>query len=99
MYPNELDATKRRGKKLGGFRAGAKLTHEARRAGNAARTAIAPAKTADLAPIIAELRSIGATSLRALAAGLNERGIPTASGNSAMQVARSWHGEIKVATK
>ena len=66
----------------------AKLTHEARRAGNAARTAIAPGKTADLAPIIAELRSIGATSLRALAAGLNERGIPTASGNSAMQVPR-----------
>ena len=86
-----LAAAKRRGKKLGGFRAGAKLTHEARKAGNAARTAIAAAKAADLAPIIAELRAAGATSLRAIAAGLNERGIPTASGKanwSAMQVAR-----------
>ena len=49
---------------------------------------IAPA---DIAPIIAEVQATGATSLRAIAVGLNERGIPTARGNgtwSAVQVAR-----------
>jgi Recombinase len=38
------------------------------------------ARTADLAPTIAELQAAGATSLRAIAAGLNERRIPTARG-------------------
>jgi hypothetical protein len=33
-----------------------------------------------LAPIFAELQAAGATSLRAIAAGLNDRGIPTARG-------------------
>jgi hypothetical protein len=45
----------------------------------------------DLAPTIAELQAAGATSLRAIAAGLNERGIPTARGTgtwSATQVMR-----------
>jgi hypothetical protein len=44
-----------------------------------------------VAPIIAELQASGATSLRAIAAGLNARGIPTARGNgewSAVQVQR-----------
>ena len=44
-----------------------------------------------IAPMIAELQAAGATSLRAIAAGLNERGIPTASGTgtwSATQVMR-----------
>ncbi len=43
-----------------------------------------------LAPIINELRAGGATSLRAIAAGLNDRGITTARGDqwTAMQVAR-----------
>ncbi len=53
--------------------------------------ALATAKAADLAPIIAELKATGATSLRAIAAGLNERGVPTAGGKtnwSAAQVAR-----------
>ncbi|MGO8841491.1 MAG: recombinase family protein [Methyloceanibacter sp.] len=42
------------------------------------------------ASIIAELRAAGATSLRAVAAGLNERGIPTARGGvwNATQVMR-----------
>jgi hypothetical protein len=41
-------------------------------------------------PVIAELQAAGATSLRAIAAGLNERNIPTARGGewSATQVAR-----------
>jgi hypothetical protein len=60
-------AAKRRRKKLGGFRAGTNLTPEARKTGSAARKAIANAKAADLAPIIAEIRSTGATSLRAIA--------------------------------
>ena len=45
----------------------------------------------DIAPVIAELQASGATSLRAIAAGLNERGIPTARGEgewSAVQVMR-----------
>ena len=44
----------------------------------------------DLAPIIGELQAAGAASLRAIAAGLNERGIPTARGGqwTAIQVSR-----------
>jgi len=50
----------------------------------------ADAKAADLAPIIKELRAAGKTSLRAIAAGLNEQGIPTARGGewSSVQVMR-----------
>jgi molybdate transport system regulatory protein len=36
---------------------------------------------ADLAPVIAELRANGVTSLRGIAAALNERGIPTVAGS------------------
>jgi Recombinase len=44
----------------------------------------------DLAPIIAELQAGGRVSLRAIAAGLEERGIPAARGGkwSAVQVDR-----------
>jgi hypothetical protein len=47
-------------------------------------------RAADLMPTIAELQAAGATSLRAIAAGLNDRGIPTAQGGSwsATQVMR-----------
>jgi len=55
-----LAAAKRRGKKLGGFRAGAKLTAKARQKG-------AEAKAVDLAPVITELQASGATPLRAIA--------------------------------
>jgi hypothetical protein len=41
----------------------------------------ADAKAADLAPIIEELQATGKTSLRAIAAGLNDAGIPSALGN------------------
>ncbi|MFY9953932.1 recombinase family protein [Bradyrhizobium sp.] len=44
-----------------------------------------------MAPTIAELQASGATSLRAIAAALNDRGIPTSRGDgtwSAVQVAR-----------
>jgi DNA invertase Pin-like site-specific DNA recombinase len=74
-----LATAKRRGVKLGGYR-GAKITRKIRETGSAVTAAIASARAADLAPIVAELRAAGATSLRAIAAGLNERRIPTARG-------------------
>jgi len=85
-----LAAAKRRGVKLGGDR-GARLTAKARKSGNAAMVRAADARAADVAPVIAELQAAGAESLRAIAAGLNARGIPTARGAgqwSAVQVAR-----------
>ena len=84
-----LAAAKRRGVKLGGYR-GAKITRKICEAGSAATAAIASARAADLAPVIAELQAAGATSLRAIAAGPNERGIPTARGGAwnATQVMR-----------
>ena len=85
-----LAAAKRRGVKLGGDR-GSRLTGKARKAGNEAVRRAANTRAADVAPIIVELRAAGATSLRAIAAGLNARGIPTARGNgqwSPVQVAR-----------
>ena len=50
----------------------------------AASTALqkrADARAADIAPTIAELQAAGVTSLRAIAAALNEKRIPTARGN------------------
>jgi DNA invertase Pin-like site-specific DNA recombinase len=84
-----LAAAKRRGVKLGGDR-GARLTAKQRALGRAARQAKAHARAADLAPTIKELQAAGCESLRALAAGLEERGIPAARGGkwSAVQVAR-----------
>jgi hypothetical protein len=45
---------------------------------------------ADLAPVVKELQAAGCESLRAIAAGLEERGIPAAQGGqwSATQVMR-----------
>ena len=85
-----LAAAKRRGVKLGGYR-GTKVTEAMRKAALAAVRERTQARAADLAPIISELQGAGATSLRAIAAGLNARGIPTARGIgtwSAVQVAR-----------
>jgi DNA invertase Pin-like site-specific DNA recombinase len=85
-----LAAAKRRGVKLGGYR-GTMMTKAMRKAASEAITKRAKARAADLAPTIAELQAAGATSLRAIAAGLNERGIPTARGTgtwSATQVMR-----------
>jgi DNA invertase Pin-like site-specific DNA recombinase len=84
-----LAAAKRRGKKLGGDR-GARLTAKARAAGRAALKERARNRALDLAPTIQELRAAGCESLRDIAAGLEERGIPAARGGkwSAVQVAR-----------
>ncbi len=85
-----LAAAKRRGTKLGGdrgFRPTAKMSARA----TEALERRADARAADIAPAIRKLQSTGATSLRAIAAGLNEAGIPTARGHgewSAVQVSR-----------
>jgi hypothetical protein len=47
---------------------------------NEARQALADKRAAKLAPVLKELRTAGVTSLRGIAAALNERGIPTATG-------------------
>jgi hypothetical protein len=51
------------------------------RASLQARKARANRAAADLAPIIAELRAAGITSLTGITEALNERGIPTARGS------------------
>jgi DNA invertase Pin-like site-specific DNA recombinase len=61
------------------------LSAKVRQTGKTARAALAAAKAADYAGVIAELRTAGVTSLAGIAAALNERGIPTASGQGA------WH--------
>lgn len=86
-----LQAAKARGTKLGGDRGKLHLVRDVgRAAGIATRKARASGRTADLAPIIAELRAEGSTTLSALAGGLNARGIPAARGGawSPMQVSR-----------
>jgi DNA invertase Pin-like site-specific DNA recombinase len=84
-----LAAAKRRGVKLGGDR-GVRLTAEARRAGSAANAAIARARASDLSATVRELEAAGCESLRAIAEGLDARGIPAARGGkwSAVQVSR-----------
>jgi hypothetical protein len=84
-----LAAAKRRGVKLGGDR-GARLTAKQRALGRAALQEKARARASDLAPIVHELQTAGCESLRAIAAGLEERGIPAARGGkwSAVQVSR-----------
>jgi DNA invertase Pin-like site-specific DNA recombinase len=85
-----LAAAKKRGKVLGGFR-GKVPTAKDRARSTEALQRKADARASDLAPTIAELQAAGKTSLRAIAEGLNELGIPTARGTgqwSATQVMR-----------
>src|ERR1700731_2173876 len=91
-----LAAAKRRGVKLGGDR-GARLTAKARAAGRATLQKQARNRALDLAPTIRELQATGCESLRAIAAGLEERGIPAARGGkwSAVQVARLLEAEVR----
>ena len=84
-----LQAANRRDKKLGGNRGvkpGAKMQAASRKAYGSVRN-VGRGIRSD----VAELQASGLTSLRALATGLNDRGIPTARGSgqwSAVQVAR-----------
>ena len=84
-----LAAAKARGKRLG---SPGNLSNQAagRERGRAARTARASERAGDIMPVIRALQSEGLTSLRQIAAALNERGIPAARGGawSAMQVSR-----------
>ena len=84
-----LAAAKRRGVKLGGFR-GHVFTAKEHRLAAEARHARALTRAADVMPIVKELQAAGFESLRAIAAGLDERGIPAARGGkwSATQVMR-----------
>jgi DNA invertase Pin-like site-specific DNA recombinase len=85
-----LAAAKARGTVLGGNR-GVKPTAKMRKLSVAARQERAEAKARDLQGTIAELQAAGKTTLRAIAAGLNEAGIPTSRGIgqwSAVQVQR-----------
>jgi DNA invertase Pin-like site-specific DNA recombinase len=85
-----LAAAKRRGKVLGGNR-GFLPNAKMRKASAATLEKRTAARAALLAPIIAELQAAGATSLKAIAAKLNERKIPTARGDgswTATQVMR-----------
>lgn len=84
-----LKAAKARGVQLGGNR-GAIITADARARSVAARSDSASRRAADILPIIAEIQAAGATSLREIAAGLNERRIPTSRGGEwqAVQVQR-----------
>ena len=85
-----LAAAKKRGVVLGGFRG--KVPSDKHRALSAAALGrVADARAADLASTIKDLRAGGRKSLRAIADGLNEQGIPTARGQgrwSAVQVSR-----------
>jgi DNA invertase Pin-like site-specific DNA recombinase len=85
-----LAAAKRRGVKLGGYRENAKLTAKARAKGRAALHAKALSRAMDLAETVKELQVAGCMSLRAIAAGLDQRGITAVRGGkwSANQVAR-----------
>src|ERR1700756_5199281 len=66
-----LQAAKRRGVKLGGDR-GVAPTVKIRKLAAEAIKARADAKAADIATIIAEVQAAGKTSLRVIAAGLND---------------------------
>ena len=85
-----LAAAKKRGKKLGGDR-GVVPTAKSSALARKALEAQADARAADIAPLVKQLQEAGKTSLRAIAAGLNEQRIPTARGTgmwSAVQVQR-----------
>lgn len=84
-----LAAAKARNTKLGGDR-GVVPTDETRAKATAALRERVLKETADLEPEIRKLQAAGATSLREIAARLNEAGIPTPRGGkwSAVQVSR-----------
>jgi DNA invertase Pin-like site-specific DNA recombinase len=72
-----LAAAKARGKRLGNP-ANLRNQEAGRVQGRAKRSAMAAERVADLRPVIADVQSSGAKSLRQIAARLNQRGIPTA---------------------
>src|SRR5215210_7079288 len=90
-----LVAAKARGTRLGGDRGNLRAVGDkGREISRAVRISKAQARTADLAPIIAEIRASGATSLGRIAKALNERGICTPRGSDwqPVQVRRVLEG-------
>jgi DNA invertase Pin-like site-specific DNA recombinase len=86
-----LAAAKARGTRLGGDRGNLRTVGEMGRAiSRVVRIKKAADRTADLSPIITEIRASGATSLGKIAKALNERGIRTPRGSEwqAVQVKR-----------
>ena len=86
-----LAPAKRRGKKLSVDR-GVVPTKKVRALATAALQARADSRVADIAPIIKDLQAAGAKSLRDVAKGLKDAGIPAARGQgqwSAVQVKRA----------
>lgn len=86
-----LAEAKKRGVKLGGDRGNAHLIYrKGARQSLKVRREQAQRRAADLRPVIEAIKAEGAVSLRDIAAGLNQRGIPTARGGewSATQVLR-----------
>ncbi|MEN3794868.1 recombinase family protein [Fulvimarina sp. MAC3] len=77
-----LTAAKARGVKLGGDRGSLTpaVRERGRTAGIAKRQAKAGRRASDLEPILADIRASGASSLREIAAALNDRGIRAARG-------------------
>ena len=90
-----LTAAKARGTKLGGRRVSserfAEIAEGGRAVSAAVRTKAAETRAGDRLEVIEDVRTAGATTLRAIAAALNERGIPTPTQKgdwSAVQVQR-----------
>jgi len=87
-----LAAAKARGVKLGGDRDGVirRYASKGHAAALVVRKAKAEKRAEDLLPVIRNIQSEGAVSLRQIAARLNERGIPAAKGGqwTAIQVQR-----------
>jgi DNA invertase Pin-like site-specific DNA recombinase len=78
-----LAAAKARGQQLGGDRGNIReIAHLGRLASAQVRQERARQRAADLVPIIADLRKRGVTSLRQIAAALNERGVPAPCGGA-----------------
>jgi len=74
-----LAAAKRRGVRLGGWK-GKPMHKRVRLMGTAALQKQANVKASDLTPIIRELQQAGNVTLRELAQGLNDAGVPTSRG-------------------
>ena len=81
-----LAAARARGTALGGFRGRAGTAADLARA-RAARSARARAHAADVAPILVEVDPTGRASLRAVAAALAAKGLPTPSGRGSWTAA------------
>lgn len=84
----------KRGVQVGGYADNcAEIAHKGNKASAQVRSAAAQQRAKDLAPVIAEIRSAGATSLAQIAEGLNSKGICTPRGSewSPAQVYRVLH--------